>query len=509
MDSTQTTGIIDIGSNTVRLAVFRLSAGGARRIVDQGRWAARLSRRLLPDGRLPDEAVAELTEVLHHYLRICRMHGTQRIRAVATAAVRAASNREDVIRRLHETTGLRIEVLTGEEEAHYGSQAMLRTLGVADGYVVDIGGGSTEITLLRGRKKEGAVSFPVGSVNMSSLYGLEDEPVPASALEGIERDVNRLLASKKWLSSHPGLPLIGLGGTARAFAKFRQRETDYPFPQVHGFEQSDAELSSALDKLAGMTVAARRKLPGLSKDRADVIVPGLAILKAVMRHTGSTRLAVCGTGIRDGLFFETSLPKVEENRENPVLEESIRNLTALYPTAPQEHLEQVRALACAVLDRLNEDQTLPGRAKVWLDAAARLYKIGAAIDLNDCADHTFYMLMHTHLYGLPHREILLTAGIASFRGLNALKRNLNPYRSMLEDEDFDSIARLGSILQLAAALDRSESQSIRNLHAEAGRGKLVLTAEAQHSLSMERMEVDSLAKDFKKIWGLTPVLHVR
>ncbi|WP_123039533.1 Ppx/GppA phosphatase family protein [Cohnella candidum] len=508
MKSSEVTGIIDIGSNTVRLAVFQVADNGARRIVDQGRWPARLSRRLTPDGRLPDEAVSELAEVLKHYVRICRMHGTQRIRAVATAAVRAASNREDVIRRLCEATGLRIEVLSGEEEAHYGSQAMLRTLDMADGFVVDIGGGSTEITLLRDRKKIDAVSFPVGCVNLANVYGLNDGPVPSAALDDIRSDVRRLLASKPWISGSPGLPLIGLGGTVRAFAKFRQRETDYPFPLLHGYEQSESELAASLDKLAALPVAGRRKLPGLSKDRADVIVPGLAILQAVMRHTGASRLTVCGTGIRDGLFFETCPPAVGE-REIPVLEESIRNLNALYPTAPEDHLEQVRKLAAAVYDCLNEDQTLPGKAKVWLDTAARLYKIGAAIDLNDCADHTFYMLMHTHWNGLSHREILLTAATASFRGINALKRNLAPYRPILEENDTETAAKLGSLLQLAIALDRSESQSIRSLSADAVKNKLVLTADAEHALSLERMEVESLSKDFKKIWGLTPVLYVR
>jgi exopolyphosphatase / guanosine-5'-triphosphate,3'-diphosphate pyrophosphatase len=117
--------------------------------------------------------------------------------------------------------------------------------------------------------------------------------------------------------------------------------------------------------------------------------------------------------------------------------------------------------------------------------------------------------VHTHWNGLPHREILLTAAIASFQSNSSLRRNLAPYRSMLEENDMDTIAKLGSLLQLAAALDRSESQFVRSLHADAVRNKLMLTAEAGHSLAMERMEVEALAKDFKKIWGLTPVLTVR
>lgn len=111
MKSTHVTGIIDIGSNTVRLAVYQLSPGGGHRIIDQGRWAARLSRKLTPDGRLPDEAVEELAGLLLQYVLLCRKHGADNIRAVATAAVRTASNRDEVVRRLSRAAGIGIEVL--------------------------------------------------------------------------------------------------------------------------------------------------------------------------------------------------------------------------------------------------------------------------------------------------------------------------------------------------------------------------------------------------------------
>ncbi|WP_276354191.1 Ppx/GppA family phosphatase [Cohnella caldifontis] len=506
MSLSEVAGMIDIGSNTVRLAVYQYSAGGAYRLIDQGRWSARLSKKLTADGHLPDEAVDELADVLIHYLRICRMHGTRKIRAVATAALRAAKNRDAVIRRLSKATDLRIEVLSGEEEARFGSEAMLRTLNLTEGYVVDIGGGSTEITLLRDRKTLRSVSFPFGCVNTASRFELGDGPVSADRLEEIRREVSRQLDALPWISERPGLPLIGLGGTVRAFAKLRQRETDYPFPLLHGYEQSERELADALDRLADKPAAARGKLPGLSKDRAEVIVPGLAILSAVWRHIGADKLVVCGTGIRDGLFFETCLPGFAQEGGNPVLESSIRNLNALYPTAPSEHLAQVRGLAMAVYRALEAEADLPENAGTWLDAAARLFKIGAAIDLNDNADHTFYMLVHTHWYGLSHRETLLTAAIASYKGAGSLRRRLAPFRSLLREGDAEAAAKLGSILQLAAALDRSESQAIRSLTAAPAPGKLLLKAEAAQSLAVEKKEVEAHAKEFKKIWGRVPVL---
>jgi len=508
--SATVTGMIDIGSNTVRLAVYQVTSEGAYRVIDQGRWSARLSQKLTEDGMLPAETLRELAEVLRHYRNICTMHGASRIRAVATAAIRQAANREQALRRLNRETGLSIELLSGEDEARYGSIAVLRTMSYTDAFLVDIGGGSTEISLLRDRKLVAAVSFPIGCVNTAIRYALNGKPVSPALLERIESETLDMLRREPWIFSKAGLPLIGLGGTVRALAKYRKRSGHYPFANLHGFEIKDGALDDSLKTLASMTLSKRRKLPGLSKDRADVIVPGLAILRAVLRVTASPRIVVCGAGIRDGLFFETCLPKRETPSPDEVLNDSVRNLTALYPAAPEKHLAQVNRLALELYDRLAPGAGLPAASRKWLDAASRLFRIGAVIDYNECADHTFYILLNAHWYGLPHREALLTALIASYRGPNQLLRKLSPYRSILENGDAETASKLGALLQLAAALDRSESQAITSLHIAVEKGKkLLLTADARHALPMETMEVEAIAKDFKKCWGLTPKLTVR
>ncbi|MBB6635929.1 Ppx/GppA family phosphatase [Cohnella thailandensis] len=502
--------MIDIGSNTVRLAVYQVTANGAFRVIDQGRWPARLSQKLTQDGELPQDAIRELAEVLLHFKRICHMHQATRIKAVATAAIRQATNREQALEQLSSLTGLSIELLSGEDEARYGSVAMLRTMDVEDGFVVDIGGGSTEITLLRKREIVASISFPFGCVNTARRYGLKDDAVPSAAMEQITADLAAQLRAEPWIRSHAGLPLIGLGGTIRSFAKIAQRSVDYPISNLHGYEFPPNALSDTLQALAPLNVERRRKIPGLSKDRADVIIPGLLILQAVFQACQASRLIVCGAGLRDGIFFETCLPSEEVRlASRQVLEDSIRNLTALYPTVPQVHLDQVNRLALRLYDSLAPDAGLPPSCRPLLDSASRLFRIGSIIDVGDNADHTFYILMHAHWNGLGHREMLLTAAIASFKGTGAMRNKLAPYRSLLTDGDFERIGKLGMLLQLAAALDRSESQGIAELEIAIHKGKqLVLSAAANHPLQVERMEVETLAKDFKKSWGLTPVVQI-
>jgi exopolyphosphatase/guanosine-5'-triphosphate,3'-diphosphate pyrophosphatase len=509
MKNVQITGIIDIGSNTVRLAVYQLSDDGAYRVIDQGRWGARLSQRMSDNGVLSDEAIDELTDVLRHYRRICQLHGASRIRAVATAAIRQSVNRESIIERLYASTGIAIEILSGEDEARIGSHAMLSTMEFKDGFVIDIGGGSTEISLLLNREVKFAVSFPIGCVNTASRFALGANPVPPTVLHDMQLYIKQQLGGQKWIAEHPGLPLIGLGGTMRALAKLQQRETDYPLNLLHGYELHEADVAARLNQLSAINVEKRKKLPGLSKDRGDVIVPGLAILLSIIQHAATSQIIVCGAGLRDGLFFETCLPQFQPQSAESVLQESIRNLTALYPTAPVDHLIQVRRLAVTLCERLSDSYSLPRASLRLLETAAQLFRIGATIDFNNSADHTFYMLLHTHWNGLSHRELLLVSGIAAYTSIGQLRRNLAPFRAVLNEGDIDMAAKLGALLQLAAALDRSEAQAISSLDVIVYGKKLELVAHASHLLPVEQMETDVMANEFKKAWGLTPKLAVR
>ncbi|MBO9599666.1 MAG: Ppx/GppA family phosphatase, partial [Cohnella sp.] len=214
-------------------------------------------------------------------------------------------------------------------------------------------------------------------------------------------------------------------------------------------------------------------------------------------------------GLRDGLFFETCVPHFQPQSAESVLHESIRNLTALYPTAPEEHLNQVRKLAVTLYERLGAKYTLPPESRLLLETAAKLYRIGTAIDYNNSADHTYYMLLNTHWNGLGHRDMVLTASIAAFGSAGQHKRNLAPFRAILSDGDIELAARLGTLLQLASALDRSEAQAISALDLVVVGTKLQVVAHASHPLPVEQRETDAIAKEFKKTWGLTPKLYVK
>ena len=502
----QRIGIIDIGSNSIRLVIYERTSNGAHRVIDGSKRSARLSEQIDDSGALPDKIIDELVDTINHFRLICAHHRTGLVRAVATAAIRNASNKEHLLQRVEAESGLPIELISGEEEAHYGFLGMINSMDVKDGFLIDIGGGSTEISLFKDRTLVQAVSFPFGCVNLTRRFSSKGA-VSDDQLRALEQHVEEAAEREAWLRWSPDLPLVGVGGTIRALGKIHQAYVKYPFESYHNYSMTDTATDGLFEMLRKEPLDKRKKIPGLAKDRIDIIIAGLAILRTLYRIISASNYIICGSGLRDGLFYSTRF--AEKPKFDDVLTYSVNNIAALHPEAPQQHMMHVNRITLQLFDSLKMHQSsFPDRARLWIDTASILYRIGASIDYYDYTKHTFYLIMNSHLNGFTHKEILLCAAIASYKSKNRVRQLAASYRPMLSIDDVTLICKLGSLLQLAVALDRSETQAIGRLAIENTADILELRAiRADGSLAVERKEVDTLSSDFKKLWDLTPVLY--
>ncbi|MBM7565425.1 Ppx/GppA phosphatase family protein [Paenibacillus sacheonensis] len=500
----QRIGIIDIGSNSIRLVVYERTSRGAHRVIDGSKRAARLSEHLDEDGSLPDRTIQELIDMINHFRLICAHHKTGLIRAVATAAIRNSTNRSHVLSRIESETGLPIELISGVEEAGFGFLGMINTMSVTDGFLIDIGGGSTEVSLFKNRELVRAVSFPFGCVSLATRFA-DGGMLSDAQLRELELHIGQAIEREAWLKQEPGLPLVGVGGTVRSLGKMHQAFVKYPFESTHNYPIEGQATDELIELLRKLPVSKRKNFPGLSKDRVDIIVPGLAILRSIFRTVGGSHYLICGAGLRDGLFFSTRFP--ERPRMEDVVMYSVNNLAAMHPEAPMQHTSQVNRIVLQLAGTLQPQRPSEDRSLLFIDIASTLHRIGASIDYYDYKRHTFYLMVNSRLNGLSHRELLICSMIASYKSKNRTKQNAALYRPLLSDEDIAVVCKLGTLLQLAIALDRSETQAIGKLVVETNDGKLRLHAvRASGSLDVERKEVEAQAGDFKKLWGLTPIL---
>lgn len=492
-------GIIDIGSNSVRLVVYERIGAKAYRVIDESKESVRLSARIAPDGSISPEDTERLARVLNDFRMLCRVHGVVTVRAVATAAIRNATNGRDVAGTLEKQTGLAIDILSGEEEARLGFLGMINSLDIADGFLIDIGGGSTELSLFQNRKLVRSVSFPFGAVNTAKRFtdGSSVTPLDAARIRDM---VTAAARSEAWLAEHPRLPLVGLGGTIRSLCKIDQKAKKYALPQTHQYEIGKPDLDALTERLTGLTVKERAKVDGLSDDRADIIVPGLLILHTLFLHVGASRCIVSGAGLRDGVFYETAFPSAPARSD--VLADSSFNLLAQHPAVSRAHVDQVSRFAAVLYDDLGLGSAYGTRMRKLLQTSALLYRIGVTIDFYHCYKHTFYLLLHSRIDGLTHREAVLCALVASYKSKSRVRTMMAPYRELLHEADQELVYRLGTLLGLAVALDRSETQPLVDIRARIDKQAVRIGWTSRHDPAIELREVERTADEFKKVWGL-------
>lgn len=257
--------VIDLGSNSVRMTITKLSEDGSHRLIESARAMVRLSEGMGREGVLQPEPMARTLQALSLFQRLMQVHQVSEVYPVATAAVRQAVNAAAFLEAVRDRTGIVFEVITGEEEAQLDFLGVANTISLTDFAMIDIGGASTEIAVIRNREAIGKTSLPWGAVNLTEQFGLSGKP-SRKKREAAHTEISRLLQKCQWLPKDPGLPLVGLGGTVRALAKADRRRREWPMEALHQYEMSAACLTDWMDLLQGMDAAARRTREGACAD---------------------------------------------------------------------------------------------------------------------------------------------------------------------------------------------------------------------------------------------------
>lgn len=465
-------GIIDMGSNSIRLNIMTIYANGAYNLTFQMKDIARLGQGLGTPPRLHADAMQHAIATVKLFKKMCDANGVTETIPVATAAVRMAVNGPELLTAIREKTGLSFRLLTGDEEARYGYIGAVNTLAYNDAVLVDIGGASTELSLIQQRQLVSSHSISLGAVNLTE-WANSGNKFTSTTFHALQNTLSSRLQTVPWLQNCGHLPLIGLGGTMRTLAKIDRRRRHYSLDMLHNYEVTTAAFATIMRSLFNTSAAQRRKMPGL-RERADIFPAGLSIVDAILRHTACNRIVVSGNGLRDGLFFA----HLFQDRRSPlvpdVLDESINNLTRFYKLRPA-HAQHVTSLSQQLFDQLQPLHTYGTYERRLLTIAARLHDLGITINYYDRRKHTFYLIANSRINGLTHREILLCAFIAAGDGGAAIKRWQQRFSDILSKQDFVMAKRLSVLLAIAESMDLTETGTVRKVSCHIGTTAVIIT----------------------------------
>ncbi|HWC25420.1 MAG TPA: Ppx/GppA phosphatase family protein, partial [Solirubrobacteraceae bacterium] len=298
------TAVIDMGSNSFRLVVFTAADGWWKR-TDEIYLAVRIGAGLEASGELgskPMKRAMEAAEVFAHFCNASGIEGRD-IQAAATSAIRDAANRQVFLDRVREETGLEVRVLSREEEARFGYLAAVNSTTLADGAVLDLGGGSLQLVEVLSRHPGRLGSWPLGSVRMTEHFLADDDPPSKKARKALRAHVAATLEREAGWLARSGRRIVGIGGTVRNLAAAAQAEAGHPSNGVQGFAIAREQLGDLINKLASMKAADRGSVKGIKEGRADVILAGALVVAAVLDLGGFEAIEVTEAGLREGIFF--------------------------------------------------------------------------------------------------------------------------------------------------------------------------------------------------------------
>lgn len=502
---------IDVGSNGIRLRVVEATrpeagAGGGlvvKELVNQ-RAAVRLGTEVYLTGRLPPASIGQASGVLRGFREILDEQKVDAYRATATSAVREAKNGATLVERARREAGIELDVIEGIEEARLIELAVSRKIDLSKrvALLVDVGGGSTELTVLDDGRHAFSVSLPLGTVRVleTVLAGgaaLKDAQVRILR-ETIDRALVEALAP---LGRFKIEMLIATGGNADTLADLCPLEHG-----AFGFDRAiDVGAARALfAKLVKLSPAERKDAFGLRPDRADTILPAAAILLRLGEHFKTGALLAPGVGLKEGILTELSERFFEvwdESREAQSVITACERLGQRYHF-DEAHGQLVSRLAAQLFDDLRKVHGFSDRDRLLLRAAALLHDIGDFIRYDGHHKHSYYLILHSDIIGLTPQEREVVANIARYHRKTPPDASHPNFRELDKDAK-GKVRGLAAILRVADALDREHLGKVKTVRGTIdGKGRLLLAIEGAEDRELEEWTVRAKSGMLRDVFDL-------
>jgi len=504
-------GVVDVGSNAIRLQVIEIRDPTAPpAVLESRREPVRLGQDVFLTGSIPQASVRAAVEALRRFAALCQRWQVKAIRAVATSAVREAANRERILRRIEEASGIRVEVISGSEEAWLLARGVEARVDLSRGrsLLVDVGGGSVEVTLVEDGQIAFSESYRLGAVRLLEALaraphgkGESGEGVDFVAL--VEQYVGSLDGRiRERLGLGRIARFVATGGNVESLADLAARAGTLRKREGCDALQRKA-LASWIQRLAGLSYRERVEQLALAPDRADVILPAAVVYYRLASVAGVPELLVPRVGLRDGLLREVVAGHLEtaqaaERRETVLA--SARALARKYHS-DLGHVEKVRELSLRLFDQTAELHRLGAEERVLLEAAALLHDVGTFVATSAHHKHGYYLIRNSDVVGLSDEERELVALIARYHRRSAPKPTHEAFQLLARADRLRTL-QLAGLLRLADALDREHQGKVADVSVELGARSVELRLHARRGtrdgLALERWAVGRKAELFQE-----------
>jgi exopolyphosphatase/guanosine-5'-triphosphate,3'-diphosphate pyrophosphatase len=497
---------IDTGSNALRLVVGTLDDNWRVEPVEYVRTPIRLGEDVFTNGThaiLRETTIQQAVDAFIQFRRIIDDFGVSRLRAVGTCAVREAQNSEILIDRIAQTSGINLEVINGDEEARLVHMAVASAmeLGEKRAVLVDIGGGSVELTVTKGANIISTNSLNLGTVRLlqqlNGKNGSGSTQTFAKLLHKLTESARRRIEQE--IGGEKIDICVATGGNVEEIGKLRQRI----FKRDDDRSVTLEELDKLIDQLERMSVRERIRRLDMRPDRADVILPASLVLKLVADICGVKEILIPNVGLKNGILIDMARSMAQEKQlpDRAQVWESAMRIGRKYQF-DLEHGSLISKLAGRLFDQSMRLHLMDGEERLILEIGALLHDVGHFINTVDHDQHGYYILKANHVIGLSERQQEMVAGLVQFhrKGLPYRDEAISP---KLSQKDRLTVTKLCAFLRLADALDTSHTQRVTDAILSQSISGWRLRLVGQDDLSLEKWSVMKRRILFQDIFGVS------
>src|ERR1700683_2581629 len=476
---------IDGGTHSVHMVIADVNRDGNIDVVDRVKETVRLGRRAFETGSLSKDAMDLAVRTLSNFQKLIKLRRVNRMRAVATSAVRETKNSAEFVSRIRRETGIKVEIIPGAEEARLIFVAARHAMSLEGGphLLVDIGGGSIELVMVRDGEPMWMRSLRLGVSRLTEQFIEGDPPTPREVkdLEAhLAAEMADLLKSARRDSVERA---IGTSGTINTLVAMARAGRGEELGRLSGATATADEIAHIRRQILEHELSDRIELPGMDAKRADLMPAAAIVTDYIMSHSGAPELVACTWALREGLLLE--LAGIGTRREAiDARKHSVAALAQKFEGA-NAHGQTVATLAGQIFDATAEELDLPPESRELLEHAALLHDIGHSIDHDRHNRHSYYLIKNADLFGFTPVEIESIALVA--RGHRKQGAKIDAEELYAIPEDKRSIVRgLAAILRVADGLDRSHFGAVQNVRISNAPGKLYIDVES----GSERAELE-------------------
>ncbi|MGO9643126.1 MAG: HD domain-containing protein [Candidatus Bathyarchaeia archaeon] len=488
---------IDVGSNAIRLAIASLDEDGQLQLIQTSRESLRLGADVFTRYEISERKLIEGIEAFIRFRKLISQYKVKVIRAVGTSALREARNRSYFINQIAKATDISIDVINAEEEARLGHLAISRTLNIQNklAMLIDIGGGSVEVTLATQKEIIATESFAIGTVRLLQL--LEQKKRGEDVFRQLVREYVKVTDTRlrKEIADHKIDVCIGTGGNVESLGDLRVEICKGKANTSVTIE----ELDIILKELQGRSYEDRIKDFKLRSDRADVIIPAALVLQNIAHEANVNEILIPRVGIKDGLLIDMA-DKLRTGEFEPLSRAQVitsAHLLGRKYDYEQQHAGTVARFALDLFDSTMKLHKLGNDERLLLEVAALLHDVGYYISVTNHHKHSYYIINSSPLIGLDGIQKALIANVVRYHRKSIPKANHREFYE-LTPKQRRIVLKLAAILRLAEALDREHVNRVKNIRVNKIGNKFRIFLEGEGDMLLEKWALSHGCQLFEK-----------